>query len=219
MVTVQGAGALDEAVRKDLAASRLGYLRIARFDEPTAKEVAAELTQILKSNPMGILIDLRGNGGGLLDVSEEVANRFIPPDRPIVHVVDRQGKRATVRADRGSKIRLPLVVLVNEFSASASEIVAGALKDSAEATVVGMPTFGKGVIQTIYPLQGGGGAAITTAKYLTPSGRDIHGKGISPDVQVGDRLEGKNEAEVTRIQMEQLRRAIELLKQRVGQRR
>jgi carboxyl-terminal processing protease len=112
-----------------------------------------------------------------------------------------------------------VVVLVNEFSASASEILAGALKDSAGATLVGLKTFGKGVIQSVYNLAGGGGAAITTQKYLTPSEHDIHGKGIAPDVSAGGKLEGKTEADAERIQNEQLQRGIDVLKQRVGQRR
>jgi carboxyl-terminal processing protease len=111
------------------------------------------------------------------------------------------------------------VVLVNEFSASASEILAGALKDSAGATLVGQQTFGKGVIQTIFPLTGGGGAAITTAKYLTPAGHDIHGKGIPPDVPVGGKLQGKTEAEVTRLLNDQMSKAIAVLKQRMAQHR
>jgi carboxyl-terminal processing protease len=164
----------------------------------------------------GVVLDLRSNGGGLLEASLRVAERFVPEGRPLVHIVDRAGRRTTERAGRGPKIRLPVVVLVNEFSASASEILAGALKDSAGATLVGIKTFGKGVIQSVYSLPGGGGAAITTSKYLTPADHDIHGKGVPPDVVAGDRLEGKSDAEVARIQQDQLRRAVEVLRQRVG---
>jgi carboxyl-terminal processing protease len=169
---------------------------------------------MMRAAPRGVIIDLRGNGGGLLNVTEQIASRFVPTGRPIVHVVDRGGRRDTRRAGGGAKVTVPIVVLVNEFSASASEILAGALKDSAGATIVGHQTFGKGVIQSIYDLPGGAGAAITTAKYLTPAGHDIQGKGIPPDVAVGDRLEGKADADVARIQAQQLQRAIEVLKQR-----
>jgi carboxyl-terminal processing protease len=217
VTSVAGAATLEEAAQKQLTAERLGYLRILRFDEPTADDVSKELDRILREAPLGLIIDLRGNGGGLLNVTEAVAGRFIAAGQPIVHVVDRSGSRDTHRAGGGRKVRIPIVVLVNEFSASAAEILAGALKDSAGATIIGQQTFGKGVIQSIYDLPGGSGAAITTAKYLTPAGRDIQGKGIPPDVVAGERLEGKAEADLTRIQSEQLQRAIAVLKQRLKQ--
>ncbi len=219
VTSVAGVKSLDEAAQKQLAADRLGYLRILRFDEPTADDVTAELERIQRSAPLGLIVDLRGNGGGLLNVTEHIAGRFIATGQPIVHVVDRNGRRDTRRAGGGNKVTIPIVVLVNEFSASASEILAGALKDSAAATIVGQQTFGKGVIQSIYDLPGGAGAAVTTAKYLTPAGRDIQGKGIAPDVVAGERLEGKTDADLARIQSEQLLRAIEVLKRRIQQRR
>jgi carboxyl-terminal processing protease len=106
-------------------------------------------------------------------------------------------------------------VLVNEFTASASEIVAGALQDDHLATLVGIQTFGKGVVQTVFPLPGGSGAAITTFKYLTPSGRSIHKIGLTPDVPAGSRLEGKSVEDIRRIQDQQLNRAIEALRARL----
>ncbi|MDR7556218.1 MAG: S41 family peptidase [Armatimonadota bacterium] len=218
IVSVQGAGVLDADLQKQLAAERLGYVRILTFNDRTAEEVAAEMTRLQQVGVRGVLLDLRSNGGGLLEASLRVAERFVPEGRPLVHIVDRTGRKTTERAGRGPKIQLPVVVLVNEFSASASEILAGALKDSAGATLVGIRTFGKGVIQSVYALPGGGGAAITTSKYLTPADHDIHGKGVPPDVVAGDRLEGKSDAEVARIQQEQLRRAVEVLRQRAGRR-
>jgi carboxyl-terminal processing protease len=219
IVTVQGAGALDAVVQRRLAADRIGYLRILTFNDQTAQEVSAELDRIRRAGARGVLVDLRNNGGGLLDAAIQVAGRFVPQGRPVVQIMGRDGRRSTERAGGGPKVGLPVVVLVNEFSASASEILAGALKDSAGASLVGRPTFGKGVIQSVFPLTAGGGAAITTAKYLTPSGHDIHGRGIPVDVTVGDRLEGKNEAEATRILGGQLQRAMDVLRQRIaGQR-
>jgi len=133
---------------------------------------------------------------------------------------------ATRSSGRARKITMPVVVLVNEFTASASEIVSGALEDNGVATLVGVKTFGKGVIQTIFDLPMDSGAAITTAKYLTPNGRDIHGRGLTPQVGVGEteevlreRLRGKSDDEVDqaleRMRAEQLRRAIEVLKQKM----
>jgi carboxyl-terminal processing protease len=219
IVTVQGPSALDQTVQRRLAAERLGYVRILTFNEQTAREVGAELDRQIAAGVRGLLLDLRSNGGGLLEAALQVANRFVPEGRPIVHVVSRTGRRTTERAGRGQKVTVPVVVLVNEFSASASEILAGALRDSAGADLVGRQTFGKGVIQSIFNLTTGGGAAVTTAKYLTPADHDIHGRGVPPTVQVGDKLEGKAEADVTRILNEQLQRGIEVLRQRVTQRR
>jgi carboxyl-terminal processing protease len=216
VVSVQGAGILDADTQKRLQAERLGYVRILTFNDRTAEEVAAAVAGLQQAGVRGLLIDLRSNGGGLLEASLRVAERFVPEGRPRVHIVDRTGRRTTERAGRGPKVTLPVVVLVNEFSASASEILAGALKDSAGSTLVGIKTFGKGVIQSVYSLPGGGGAAITTSKYLTPADHDIHGKGVPPDVVAGERLEGKSDAEVARIQADQLRRAVEVLRQRVG---
>lgn len=218
VVSVQTASSLDEAVRRQLAADRLGYVRIQTFRDETPQEVSRELDRLLyRENVRGLIIDLRSNGGGLLHEALEVASHFVPQGRPVLHRVGRDGRRSTERAGGGRKAGVPVVVLVNEFSASASEILAGALRDSAGARIVGVKTFGKGVIQSIFPLSSGGAAAITTEKYLTPADHDIHGKGITPDVPVGDRLEGKAEAELTRIQADQLKRAIEVLKQRIAQ--
>jgi carboxyl-terminal processing protease len=219
VVTVQGPGVLDEPVRRQLTAERMGYVRILTFNEHTAREAFAEFDRQTAAGVRGIILDLRSNGGGLLDVCVQIADRLIASGKPILHIVARDGSRTTERARPGVKIAIPLVVLVNEFSASASEILTGALKDSAGAAVVGQKTFGKGVIQSVYSLPGGGGAAITTAKYLTPADHDIHGKGIAPDVIVGERLEGKSEANIRNIEAQQLARAIEILRQRMSQRR
>lgn len=219
IVTVQGPSTLDQAIQRRLAAERLGYIRILTFNDQTAREVGAELDRQITAGARGLLLDLRSNGGGLLEAAMQIANRFVPEGRPIVHIVGRSGRRTTERAGRGQKVTVPVVVLVNEFSASASEILAGALKDSAGADLVGRQTFGKGVIQSIFNLSVGGGAAVTTAKYLTPSDHDIHGRGIPPTVPAGDRVEGKAEADAARILTEQLQRGIEVLRQRVTQRR
>lgn len=219
IVTVQGAGVLEAAMQKQLAAERIGYVRILTFNDATPREVSAEVGRVIRGGAQGILIDLRSNGGGLLDAALRVADQFVPQGRAIVHIVGRDGRRTTERAAKGSRPGVPLAVLVNEFSASASEILAGALKDSAGAPLIGQRTFGKGVIQSIFSLPGGGGAAITTAKYLTPSGHDIQGRGILPDVTSGARLDGKSDEEVRRIQAEQMQTAMKVLRQRIAGRR
>jgi len=219
VITVQGPGGLDEATRKQLTAEHIGYVRILTFNEQTARESLAEIDRQISGGARGLLIDLRSNGGGLLDICIQVADRLIESGKPILHIVAKDGSRTTERARSGAKVTVPIVVLVNEYSASASEILTGALKDSSGAIIVGQKTFGKGVIQSVYSLPGGGGAAITTAKYLTPADHDIHGKGITPDVAAGDKLEGKTEADIKKIEAVQLARAIDALKQRIAQRR
>jgi carboxyl-terminal processing protease len=219
VITVQGPAVLEEATRKQLTAEHIGYVRILTFNEQTAREALAEIGRQTSGGARGLLIDLRSNGGGLLDICVQIADRLIESGKPILHIVAKDGSRTTERARPGAKITVPVVVLVNEYSASASEILTGALKDSAGAIVVGQKTFGKGVIQSVYSLPGGGGAAITTAKYLTPADHDIHGKGITPDVAAGDKLEGKNEADIKKIESIQLARALDALKRRIAQRR
>lgn len=219
IISVQGPGTLDAKAQKELSDAHLGYVRVLTFNEQTPKEVASALDGLSRDGVRGLILDLRSNGGGLLGAATQTADRFVAEGQPVVHVVGRDGVRKTDRAGPGAKIAMPVVVLINEFTASASEILAGALRDSAGAVLVGQRTFGKGVIQTLFPFSGGGAAAVTTAKYLTPGGQDIHGKGIQPDVVAGDRLEGRTEAEVDRIQSEQLRQGVEVLKQRVAKRR
>lgn len=213
--SVSGDEVLDGAVRERLRALKLAYLRIVTFDERTGDEFTHAVTTVLARSPRGLILDLRSNGGGLVESAVRVANEFVPSG-PIVSTVDRNGKHATEEANGTARLHLPVVVLVNEFTASASEIVAGALQDGHLATLVGMQTFGKGVVQTVFPLPGGSGAAVTTFKYLTPSGRSIHKVGLTPDVPAGHRLEGKAPEEVRRIQDEQLSRAIEALRARLS---
>jgi len=206
---------LEPAVQRRLHSQHLAYLRIATFDERTGDEFTHAVTTVIAQAPRGLILDLRSNGGGLVESAVRVANEFVARG-PIVSTVDRSGVRATEEASGTARLRLPTVVLVNEYTASASEIVAGALQDDHLATLVGLQTFGKGVVQTIFPLSGGSGAAITTYQYLTPSGRSINKVGLTPDVSAGSRLEGKAVEEVRRIQEQQLDRAIEVLQARLS---
>ncbi len=217
--TVRGERFLEEADRAALRAAGVAYLRVVSFDEPTARDFGAALDGVLRGGARGLLLDLRTNGGGLLDTAVTIADRFIPAGEAIVHTVDRDGRRRTERASRGPKVEVPVVVLVNEFTASASEIVTGALRDHEVARVVGVRTFGKGVIQRILSLPGGTGATLTSGRYLTPDGHDIHGKGIAPDVTAGGKLEGRSDAEIRRIEAAQLASALTVLKQQIAQRR
>jgi len=167
-----------------LGSTRLGYVQLSSFNERTTAEVRAAVREVLQGGAQGLLLDLRNNPGGLLTASIEVADLFLE-DGPIVHVVNRDQRRFTYRAEgAGTFPRVPMVVLVNQFSASASEIVSGALQDRGVATLVGTTTFGKGLVQTVIPLSGGAGLSLTTGRYQTAGGRFIHETGIEPDVAV-----------------------------------
>jgi carboxyl-terminal processing protease len=217
-VSVQADQNLPAALRRELLDNRVAYVRLLMFNETTASEFSKAVDAALARGARGLLLDLRNNGGGLLDVSIDVANRFIEAGRPIVHTVDRSGRRQTERATGGVKVGIPVVVLVNEFTASAAEILAGALKDNGAGTVVGQSTFGKGVIQTIITLPGSTGATLTSGKYLTPKGHDIHKKGVTPDVVAGKKHKGLTDAQVRAVESEQFARGLQVLKQAIARR-
>lgn len=163
--------------------SDLAYLDISQFSSDTGSELADELKTMNIHNYKGIILDLRYNHGGELNAAVQVASYFISPG-PVVYIVDKQGHVETKNSVQGSYLGMPLVVLVNEESASAAEIVAGAIKDKGTGTLVGVKTFGKGIVQTIFPLDSGTSVKLTTAKYLTPNKLSINKIGIQPDVKV-----------------------------------
>ena len=163
-----------------------GYVRITTFSETTAHDLARAISRLKRDNPggmQGLLLDLRNNPGGVLEAGVAVADDFLSSG--VIVTADGRTPEARFRMDasHGDLINgAPLVVLVNAASASASEIVAGALKDHGRALLVGRRTYGKGSVQTVVPLSHGGAVKLTTSRYFTPSGASIHGKGIVPDV-------------------------------------
>lgn len=162
--------------------SDIAYINISQFAPDTGTELKDTLNNMDIKKFKGLILDMRYNHGGELYAAVQVASYFVPAG-PVVYIVDKQGKVDTKMA-AGTYLGMPVVVLVNEESASAAEIVAGAIKDEKTATLVGVKTFGKGIVQTIFPLSGGAGVKLTTAKYLTPNKISIHKKGIEPDVVV-----------------------------------
>lgn len=191
----------------------IAYVNISNFSEHTGLELGKVLAELEKEQPKGLILDLRSNPGGSLNVAVEVASYFIPKG-PVVHIVAK-GKSHTLNTVHPHRVDLPLVVLVNKGSASASEIVAGAIKDTKSGILVGETTFGKGLVQTLFQLSGGAALKLTTAKYLTPEKHDINKVGIVPDVEL--KLSPEEEAvalahapDVERDT--QLAKAIELLK-------
>jgi len=176
-----------QSVRANQLEPGIEYLRLRQFQEQTANDLEVSLDKYVKEGKIqGLVLDLRNNPGGLLTSAVEVTEKFLESGKLVVYTEGRvrnQNMRFSSNAKRVFS-DFPIVVLVNQGSASASEIVAGALQDWGRAVVIGTQSFGKGSVQTIIPLSDGSGLRLTTAKYFTPKGRSIHGKGITPDIIV-----------------------------------
>jgi carboxyl-terminal processing protease len=175
-----------QSVRAHDLGGGVAYLKLRQFQEQSPGDMSAALDKASKAGMKALILDLRNNPGGLLTAAVEVTEEFIDDGKLVVYTEGRvrnQNMRFSAHAKK-SYPNLPMVVLVNQGSASASEIVAGALQDWGRAIIVGAQTFGKGSVQTIIPLSDGSGLRLTTAKYYTPKGRSIHGKGITPDIVV-----------------------------------
>jgi carboxyl-terminal processing protease len=164
----------------------IGYIRISEFQENTGRDLDQALKKLESQKMEGLVLDLRNNPGGLLDVSAEVAEKFIPVGSMVVYTHGRIKSQDLEFKAKATAPRLdfPMVVLINDGSASASEIVAGTLQDHGRAILMGIKSFGKGSVQTVIPLKDGSALRLTTSKYYTPKGRSIHGLGITPDIIV-----------------------------------
>lgn len=174
-----------ESVKGKLIDKNIAYIRLTQFQESTGRDLARALKQLHEQKATGTILDLRNNPGGLLTAAVEVSEQFVAPGKLIVYIKGRDGRKDEYVAKAREPVdESPMIILVNEGSASASEIVAGALQDWGRAVVVGTTSFGKGSVQTILPLQDGSGLRLTTAKYYTPKGRTIQSTGITPDIVV-----------------------------------
>lgn len=185
-ITIKREKILIKSVKSEMM-DEIGYMRISSFDERTGEEFDENLLSLKNNNPKGLIIDLRDNPGGLLDQVKEVADSILG-EATIVYTEDRAGNRQYLKSNSSGKLDIPLVILVNENSASASEILAGAVRDNKAGTLVGTTTFGKGLVQNVVPLKDGSGYKITIAQYFTPNGEYINEKGITPEyvVEIGE---------------------------------
>ncbi|MFH1288992.1 MAG: S41 family peptidase [bacterium] len=175
-----------KSIKAKLFPDGIGYIRLVEFKENSGEELGKALKKLKAAGMKSLILDLRHNPGGLLNVSVQVADYFIPRGELVVYTKGRYAAQTVeFRSDRGPIDRnIPLVILVNKGSASASEIVAGAVQDHHRGVIVGEKTFGKASVQTIIPLSDDSGLRLTTARYYTPNGRSIHGEGITPDLVV-----------------------------------
>ena len=192
--------------------NNIGYIEFTSFDENTAEEFKAKFEELQKSNIKSLIIDLRNNGGGLVDQALEIAGYIADKDSVLLYEVDKNNNEEVKKSKKDPIINMPVVLLVNENTASASEILAGALKDLGKAKIVGTKTYGKGVIQELLTLKDGSGLKITSQKYLTPNKTEINKIGIEPDETVELPETVKNILNVEEKDDTQLQKAIKILK-------
>lgn len=198
-----------QTVSSKLLKDNIGYISISGFDTPTYNDFDKQYKELKKQGMKKLILDLRNNPGGLLTTSTQVVNTFLDGGL-IMYTLDKQNNKETINATKGAD-DIKIVVLVNKGSASASEIVAGALKDRKRATIIGTQTFGKGIVQTVFNMPDGEGLKLTTSAYYTPSGVNIHGKGIEPDIKIELNKEVKTISIDNLAKDNQIQKAIEIL--------
>jgi carboxyl-terminal processing protease len=179
-----------KSVKGKMLEDNIGYIKISQFQEQTADDLVNALKNLEVNKLNSLILDMRNNPGGLLNSAIDVSSQFLPKGKLVVYTKSRSGEKSEFLTEGEGGITIPMIVLVNQGSASASEIVAGALKDWNRAVILGTQTFGKGSVQTVIPLSDGSGLRLTTAKYYTPKGISIQNTGITPDIMV--KLEAKN---------------------------
>jgi len=211
-ITITRAKIHQLSVYEKMLPGKIGYVALTVFGRDTGDELNAALDRLQKDGARALVLDLRDNGGGYLEAAVAVSSKFIPSG-PIVSVESRASNITTLDADDTAIAPVPLVVLVNGYTASASEITSGAIQDSAVGTILGTKTFGKGVVQTIIPLPDKSAIKITTARYLTPRNRDINHLGITPDIEV---VENKHPQFGQPSKDDQLARALQYLDEKLA---
>ena len=164
--------------------NNIGYIKLPSFDSDSSNRLKEKIDELITNGTKSLILDLRNNGGGIVDEANKIADLFLDKGKTIMTTKDNKGKEETEKTKSKIEYDFPIIVLTNENTASASEILTAALKDNSRAKVIGTKTFGKGVIQTVITLLDGSGLKITTAEYFTPNGTEINKKGISPDIEV-----------------------------------
>ena len=209
---VERANVRVNPVEADIYEENIGYLKISSFDQGSGSEVTKKVEELKEKNIKSLIIDLRNNGGGIVDEAIEIADLFTNKDSTLLITKDKHGNENISKAKKDKVIEVPIIVLTNENTASASEILAGALKDNNVAKIVGTTTFGKGVIQELLTMKDGTGLKLTTNEYYTPNRNKINKVGIEPDEKIELPEEYKNILSIPKEVDTQLNKAIELLK-------
>jgi len=196
--------------------NKIGYISVAQFDAVTYAQFLDAYKALTADGMLGLVIDIRSNPGGSLDTVVNMLDEILP-DGMIVYTVDKDGKKIEYKGKNTDVIAVPLAVLVNGDSASASEIFAGAVQDYGVGTIVGTTTFGKGIVQTVKQLTDGSAIKFTISKYFTPLGQEIQGKGVTPDVVIDLDEAVKTKTSITLEEDNQLQKAIEIIKGKMAQ--
>ena len=187
----------------------IGYIQISEFQSKTDEQFKSALADLKKQGMKSLIVDVRSNPGGLINAASNILDQILP-EGTVVYTEDKYGKREDYTSDSNC-LDCPIAVLVNENSASASEIFAGAIKDYNYGTLIGTKTFGKGIVQTVFPLEDGDAVKITTAKYYTPKGNYIHGVGIEPDIELTYKYSGPEDEAYDMKYDNQVQKGIEVL--------
>lgn len=200
----------EETVASQMLDNQVGYVQVTGFEQVTPEQFSDAIDSLEKKGEKGLIIDLRDNGGGLLDSAVDMLDTMLP-EGLVVYSMDKDGQRQEYMAEEPDAFEKPVVILVNGNSASASEVFSGAMQDRKAAVLMGSQTFGKGIVQSVFDLRDGSALKMTTAKYYTPEGRDIHGKGLTPDIEV-EYNEKKEKLPETGIQVDnQIKAAVDYL--------
>ena len=196
----------------EMLEDNIGYLKLPSFDEDTAKDFEEKVKELQSEGAKSLIIDLRNNGGGIVNEATDIADMLLDKGQTIISTVDKDNKTEVTYSKKDPTFTIPVVVLANENSASASEILSCSLQDNGRAKIIGTKTYGKGIIQTLLSLTDGSGLKITTEEYYTPKGTTIHKVGITPDEEVELPDTVKSIYSVTKDEDTQLKKAIETLK-------
>ena len=191
----------------------IGYIQISEFQSKTEEQFKSALADLKKQGMKSLIVDVRSNPGGLITAAANILDQILP-EGTVVYTEDKYGKREDYTSD-SKCLKCPIAVLVNENSASASEIFAGAIKDYNYGTLIGTKTFGKGIVQTVFPLEDGDAVKITTAKYYTPKGNYIHGVGIEPDINLTYKYSGPEDEAYDMKYDNQVQKAIKVLAEKM----
>ena len=191
----------------------IGYIQISEFQSKTEEQFKSALADLKKQGMKSLIVDVRSNPGGLITAAANILDQILP-EGTVVYTEDKYGKREDYTSD-SKCLKCPIAVLVNENSASASEIFAGAIKDYNYGTLIGTKTFGKGIVQTVFPLEDGDAVKITTAKYYTPKGNYIHGVGIEPDINLTYKYSGPEDETYDMKYDNQVQKAIKVLTEKM----
>lgn len=212
-VTIVRASITMVNVESEMLEGDIAHVTMLQFSNDTAKQVREAMEELKSQGAKGYILDLRGNPGGFLDEAVDVASLFVEKDKTILYTLDKYDQKKEYRSKGGDFIGEPLVVLIDEGSASASEVVSGALKDYDAATLVGQKSFGKGIVQMVFEVGDNEGVKVTVSSYYSPNGINIHGEGIVPDVEV--LIPEGTEAPLTIENDTQLQKAVEVLRDQI----